>query len=202
MGELNFSELLFLTRCGEMKARDVLYMYFYEFVHMMTKKYHYIHDGLENEDIAQEAMLCFDHVLYAYREDMNTKLSTYIGLCTVRCIQSEIRKNRRTRGTYDMEVSLDSQIAYDDDRKFEEVVADQRVLYMPDSAYKIHEMMQAIKRYEEYRMNKLEQKVFQLIKDGYRKDEISQILCLDKRAVYNVVYRLLVKLREATENKK
>lgn len=202
MGELNFSELLFLTRCGEMKARDVLYMYFYEFVHMMTKKYHYIHDGLENEDIAQEAMLCFDHVLYAYREDMNTKLSTYIGLCTVRCIQSEIRKNRRTRGTYDIEVSLDSQIAYDDDRKFEEVVADQRVLYMPDSAYKIHEMMQAIKRYEEYRMNKLEQKVFQLIKDGYRKDEISQILCLDKRAVYNVVYRLLVKLREATENKK
>ena len=50
-------------------------------------------------------------------------------------------------------------------------------------------------------MNNLEKVVFQLIKDGYRKDEISTILQLDKKAVYNIVYRLLVKLRRAASEK-
>ena len=186
MGELNFSELLFLTRCGDMKARDALYDYFYQFIRCMTKKYHYLNDGLEDEDITQEAMLCFDHALYAYREDMKTKLSTYIGLCTIRCIQSEVRRNKKLKEACEYEISLDSQIAYTNKKKFEEVIADSRATYKPDSAYK---------------MNNLEKVVFQLIKDGYRKDEISTILQLDKKAVYNIVYRLLVKLRRAASEK-
>lgn len=201
MGELNFSELLFLTRCGDMKARDALYDYFYQFIRCMTKKYHYLNDGLEDEDITQEAMLCFDHALYAYREDMKTKLSTYIGLCTIRCIQSEVRRNKKIKEACEYEISLDSQIAYTNKKKFEEVIADSRATYKPDSAYKINEMLLAINRYEEHRMNNLEKVVFQLMKDGYRKDEISTILQLDKKAVYNIVYRLLVKLRRAASEK-
>ena len=88
-----------------------------------------------------------------------------------------------------------------DKKKFEEVIADSRATYKPDSAYKINEMLLAINRYEEHRMNNLEKVVFQLIKDGYRKDEISTILQLDKKAVYNIVYRLLVKLRRAASEK-
>ena len=180
MGELNFSELLFLTRCGDMKARDALYDYFYQFIRCMTKKYHYLNE---------------------YREDMKTKLSTYIGLCTIRCIQSEVRRNKKLKEACEYEISLDSQIAYTNKKKFEEVIADSRATYKPDSAYKINEMLLAINRYEEHRMNNLEKVVFQLIKDGYRKDEISTILQLDKKAVYNIVYRLLVKLRRAASEK-
>ncbi|MDE6952612.1 MAG: sigma-70 family RNA polymerase sigma factor [Erysipelotrichales bacterium] len=197
MERYNEEELLYLMHCGSETALECLIEIYYEKIRRWIWSFQF-HDyiGLELEDFIQIGMICFLSAIEGYRSDKKTSLSTYVKSAILRRMSSKVAltKDKRIYKEHQL-ISLDDSIKESEGMRYDEVIEDTSIVYHPQ---KIFEVREATKEYlyeMSYKASPSEKLVMGYLLEGYNAKEISNILQVPIKSVYNTSYRLHKKSR-------
>ena len=183
-------ELLYLIRCGQDDAKDYLIHKYEGRIYSWIRHFDFSHLGLGNDDLLQIGLVRFWEGLDLYRSDQSATLYTFSKLIVMQKIKTVLRQMSDKYALKDMQIiSLDELVGDDDGLMYEEVVEDERVVYQPNKILKIKETTSAYFTQIEKQMSFVERAVTQYKYEGYNEKEISEILNIPIKSVYNAVYR-------------
>jgi len=93
--EFSDEEIISLALENNEEAKNIIYEKNKFIVDNLLHKYYQVATklGIDMKELEQEAYLSFSDALNSYREDKNTKLSTFIFLCVERRLQKIIRRS-------------------------------------------------------------------------------------------------------------
>ena len=182
-------ELLYLIRCGQEEAKEYLIDKYKRRIYNWVKHMNYSHLGIEHDDLLQIGIIRFWDGLDLYRSDQSTTLYTFSKLIVMQKIKTVIRQSINKYTLPDIQFfSLDEMIG-DDGLNYEQVIEDERITYQPSKILTIKEETNAYFLEIEKSMTFVERTVTQYIHEGYTEKEISEILNIPIKSVYNAVYR-------------
>lgn len=191
---LHEEELLYLSKEGCIIAENELDNWIQMYVQKVIMSSNF-YSSKENEmlDVIQVCTLSCIKAIDMYRLDKNCMLKTYLSRVIKNQVYTIIKKScQEKERLYDGCICLDAPSC--NGYNNEEVVQDNRVVYQPN--------LQAIAKetYSSYNSSllencsKLEQEVIQFRIDGYRQQEIANMLGVEIKVIYNAIYRLQKKL--------
>lgn len=94
---MDFSEeeIISLALENNETAKNIILEKYNYIIDIMLKKYYNtaLKLGIDLKELEQEAYMAFTDALNSYREDKNTKLSTFVTLCVDRRLKKIIKKN-------------------------------------------------------------------------------------------------------------
>ena len=183
-------ELLYLIRCGQDDAKEHLIEKYRKRIYNWIKHLDYSYFGIEHEDLIQIGIVRFWEGLDLYRTDQNATLYTFSKIIVMQKIKTIIRQvSDRHAPLKDMQVLSLNELIGDDGLTYEEVIEDERVIYQPSKIFSIKESTREYMSEFEKRTTFVERTVVQYIYEGYSEKEISEILNIPIKSVYNAVYR-------------
>ena len=182
-------ELLYLIRCGQDEAKDYLIDKYKRRIFNWIKHLDYSYLGLEQDDLMQIGLIRFWEGLDLYRDDQSATLYTFSKMIVTQKIKTVLRQTTDKYVMKDMQVvSLDEMVS-DEGVLYEEIIEDDRVVYQPSKILTIKETTNEYFTKIEKSMTFVERTVSQYIYEGYDEKEISEILNIPIKSVYNAVYR-------------
>lgn len=190
MKRCNDDELLYLVRCGNEYARDyLLEIYYYRIKSWMKSFEGYCYLGYELDDFVQIGMTTFWNAILAYRDDQNTSLCTYVKASIFNRVYNLISFKKERRFIKENRfVSLDEYIE-DEGRSYGEVIGDPAIIYQPERIFAVRETTTQYITTFQNKATPVEKEVMSLKYVGYSENEISKILNIPLKSVYNAVYR-------------
>ena len=190
-------ELIYLARSNDPVALRSLYVYYDALVNTVMRKMKYISSmSLEAQDLLQVGLITFDKVFWSYREDLDTTFEVYARSCIIKKMQSLLKKQYTFFMRYEKKaISLDRIVNYDDSRTYGELIADQRVEYSPQKAQDLEKVWELVYAVIQNETSERDQKIFHLVLLRYPEKEVTLMLNISIKCVYNSVYRVMSKLR-------
>lgn len=182
----NDDELLYLMRCGYQEAMDLLYEKYYR----LTKNWIYpivtSHSQLEYDDCLQIAMMNVPYALEYYRSDQNMSLKSFMRNVLVKRLLSTMRKPMKDKRIWS---SLDNWIDESQRLRYDEIIADPKEYYHPQTCLLVKETATYYNREIVKITSTNERKIMSYINQGYSEKEVASILNISIKSVYNAVYR-------------
>jgi RNA polymerase sporulation-specific sigma factor len=179
-----------------------------EATNCLFEKYKYIVDIVYNkykrsayalsidlEELRQEAMVGFSDALVSYNQDNDASLKTFITLCVERRVRNFIRrsdtiKDKMLREAY----SLDTPISEEGGSLVDAIPSNN--LSNPEERMVEEESIKELKEQIDDLLSPLEKDVFELMVNDFNEENISEILNISLKQVYNCVSRIRMKLKD------
>ncbi len=185
-------ELVYLISEGNEEAKDILYDKYKFIIDAVFSKYKKacFALGLEYSDMYQEALLGFSDALASYREDKDTKISTFITLCVNRRLQVAVKragglKHRMMNDSISLDASYGPNGVI-----LEDSITDKSIIDPLDNLVK-KELAYMIKK----KLSPSEYQVFLLTMGGFSSQEIAKIQKKTLKSVDNTLQRIKLKIR-------
>ena len=188
-------ELIYLVRCGNEWALEMLYEDYYSLSWTITyslinKKSHM----LEMEDIVSDTLGVFWQVVCGYRSDLDSTFHAYMKKCIKHRIYTSIRI--RYRYFYTEYVSLDDNFVEENDEIYQSIVLTTPKYEIPDQVMIIKENQEELIRYSNKVLSSKEKDVYHCMISGLSAKEISEKLNINLKSVYNTSYRVSKKMNK------
>lgn len=185
--EYNDYELVSLAQENNDIAIDLLHKKYKDLIYNKSKKIYYClrNRGLELSDVMQEAMIGFEEAIKAYNQDDNTLFYTFAMLCVDRQLKSLVLKQNRDKHKF-----LNEAITLDNDDDLYNILSND---ITPETEFFSKEEANNIYNNLKDCLTEFEELVFELKLQGCSYKEISDILDVDSKDIYNAVSRIRVK---------
>ena len=176
------------------EARDVLYDKYKYIVDIIINKYkksaYYL--SVDMQELQQEALLGFSDALYSYSDNMNASLATFISICVERKVDNYIKKHATSKMRMMKDIiSLDEPIA--EDISLLDVISDNST---PEEILQNEEESKALLEKIKSLLSPQEMEVYKLLLHSFSYEDISSILNLSTKQVYDYVYHIRKKLKD------
>lgn len=185
--EYNDYELVSLAQENNDDAIDLLHKKYKKLIYNKSKKTYYClrNRGLELSDVIQEAMIGFEEAIRGYNQDDNALFYTFAMLCVDRQLKSLVLKHNRDKHKF-----LNEAITLDNDDDLYNMLSND---ITPETEFFSKE--EANDMYNKLKdcLTEFEELVFELKIQGCSYKEISEILDVDSKDIYNAVSRIRVK---------
>lgn len=182
-------ELLYLIRCGQDEAKEYLIDKYKRRIYNWIRHFDYSYLGIEHDDLLQIGLIRFWEGLDLYRSDQNATLYTFSKMIVMQKIKTILRQSVDKYTIKDMQVISLNEMISDDGLVYEEVIEDEKIIYQPSKILAVKETTNEYLSEIEKSMTFVERAVTQYIYEGYNEKEISEILNIPIKSVYNAVYR-------------
>lgn len=188
----NDYELVSLAQEKDEIATNILYDKYYYLIKKKARKiYNYLKKyGLEFDDVVQELVIGFENAINNFNQDNDASFFTFANICMDRNIISLATNCKRNKYRI-----LNEALQIDIEENFSllEVVGDNTTpeseLFEKDSAYLLFSKI-------DNKLTFMESMIFELKINGYDYKEISNILDIDAKHVYNCISRIKAKIRK------
>lgn len=205
MDEYNEEELLYLIHCGSEEAQERLFeKYFYRISSWVVPYCHYEYLGFDKDDLVQIGMIHFETIMNSYRCDLNNNLYSYVK-------KSVIRKIVKTIDFMKEDILYQNNIFISFDEHafgqiegyyYKDVIPDLNETYRPENRFIIKEHTLEYKKIFQSQTSSQEKEIMTYIRRGYTAQEISKILDISLKSVYNAIYRCRRKCKPLTKKNK
>ena len=182
----NDYELVSLAQEKNEEAINVLHEKYKDLIYSRAKKVFYClkNKGLELSDVIQEAMIGFEEAINGYNQDDKALFYTFAMVCVDRQLKTLVLKHNRDKYKILNEaITLDS----DDENSLYNLLSDD---ITPESEFFSKEEANNIYLKLKDSLTEFEELVFDLKVQGCSYDEISDILAIDSKDIYNAVTRI------------
>lgn len=193
---LHEEELLYLTRQGCPYAQSALI----DWIQIYVKKvitasaYNKVYET-DFFDVSQNAILACISAIDRYRTDQNCLFRTYISTIIRNQTYTALKKvYQQKERYYDHCVYLDAPSIYGFSN--EELIEDDRLTYNPKKQLVVKEASSKYNIIIDTKCSPLEKEVIFYRMEGYRQQEIANMLNVDIKVIYNAIYRLQKKLNQ------
>jgi RNA polymerase sigma factor (sigma-70 family) len=176
------------------EARDVLYDKYKYIVDIIINKYkksaYYL--SIDMQELTQEALLGFSDALYSYDYNKESNLPTFISLCVERRVENYVKKHStaKMKMLKDM-ISLDDKIA--EDISLGDTVSDR---VTPEDIIEDEEETKVLLQKIKELLSPTELEIYKLILHNFSYEDISGILNVSVKSIYDYVYRIRKKLKD------
>ncbi len=189
-------ELIYLIAESNESASNILYKKYEGLISLKAKKYLNLAKryGLEYNDMFQEGMVGLSEAIRCYKEQKDTKFSSFANLCIDRQIYSALSKASRKKHTLLNEsFSLDLTIE-DDGKPLIDFLFDKD----SDPSIKLEneENRKNLMEYLNNNLTGLEKNVLNLRLNGFEYKEISLLLNKSYKSIDSSLQRVRIKLKE------
>lgn len=190
------TELVNLVCEKSEEARDMLYEKYSYIVDIIYNKYkksaYYL--SVDLAELKQEALLGFSDALVCYNQDKEANLATFISIVVERRVQNYVRKadtykNKILKTAY----SLDTPVGDGDSTLIEIIGNDSKD---PQKQVEEVENIKNLKKQIDELLSPQEKQVYELLINDFSYDDISKILNINTKAVYNTANRLRKKIKD------
>lgn len=197
--EYNDHELVYMVSDSNEDACDILYEKYMSIIEYKAGKYFSVGKklGLEYKDLVQEGMIGLSEAIRNYRDNKDTKFSSFANICIERQILTVITSAKRKKHYYlNDSCSLDSEID-DSGKTLSDLLFDEKI----DPSNKIeYEEEKDILYSSIYKgMSDFEKAVFDLKMLGLEYKEIATILEKSYKSVDSALQRIKAKVKKALE---
>ena len=182
----NDYELVSLAQEKNEEAINILYEKYKDLIYSRAKKVFYClkNKGLELSDVIQEAMIGFEEAINGYNQDDKALFYTFALVCVDRQLKTLVLKHNRDKYKILNEaITLDS----DDENSLYNLLSDD---ITPETEFFSKEEANNIYLKLKDSLTEFEELVFDLKVQGCSYDEISDILAIDSKDIYNAVTRI------------
>ncbi len=189
-------ELVYLINESNEEAKDIIYEKYKYIIDILYNKYQSkcYSLGIDKNDLYQEALLGFADGLTSYKDNKNTKLSTFITICVERRIMTAITKAGRLKNQL-INDSLSLEYDYGTEKvTLKELLSDNNSNNPLNSLMeneKLEELEQKIKE----SLSDNEYQVYSLLKNNFNYIEISKLLSKTPKSVDNTIQRIKLKVK-------
>lgn len=176
------------------EIRDYLYDKYKYIVDIIINKYkksaYYL--SIDMEELRQEALVGFSDALYSFNDSKEANLPTFISICVERRLGNYIKKNSTHKMQMIREViSLDEQIA--DDISLMDTIGDST---SPEEILEDEESVRDLIKNIKELLSPQEMEIYKLLLYNFSYDDISSILNISSKKLYDYVYRIRRKLKD------
>ena len=188
------NELLDKVSENSEEARELLYDKYKYIVEIIINKYkksaYYL--SIDMQELTQEAWLGFSDALHSYNDAKDANLATFISICVERKIENYVKKHSTRKMQLMKEaVSLDNHVS--DSLTYADILTDEG---SPDVIMerreRKEELLQAIKE----KLSEQEMEVCKLLLYEFSYEDISEILNISVKQIYDYVYHIRKKLKD------
>lgn len=187
----NDYELVFLAQEKDEIASEMLYSKYEDFINNKAKKNYYILKkyGLELEDIKQEVIIGFEKAINDFDQDNEACFFTFANMCVDRHLHTIMKKYTGYRNKI-----LNDAFCIDEDDEYSllDIVGDNNTpeycLFEKDDADNLFNKI-------DNELTFSESIVFKLKLDGYDYKEISDVLDVKIKSVYNYIRKIKLKVK-------
>lgn len=195
--EYNDYELVSMAQENNEYAINVLHEKYKSIIYSKSRKAFNLlkKKGLELSDVMQEAMIGFEEAIMAYNQDDNALFYTFASICIDRQLKSLITKHSRDKYKILNEaVALD--FDEDDNVGLQNFLTDE---VTPETEFFNKEGVNDL--YDDITnvLTDLETCVFELKVQGFEYKEISDILDLESKDIYNAIGRIKNKINKVLD---
>lgn len=190
--EYNDYELVSLAQENNEEAINILHEKYKNIIYNKSKKIFRCLNkkGLELNDVIQEATIGFEEAIMGYNQDDNALFFTFANVCIDRQLKTLIIKQGRDKYKILNEaLTLD----YDEDGSFHNLISDE---ITPETEFFNREETNELYNKIIENLTELETCVFELKVQGFNYKEISNILDMDNKDIYNTVSRIRIKINK------
>lgn len=189
--EFNDYELLDqVYSCNEDANEILLYKYRPLIVNLAKKYIPYCEGGVDLNDLIQEGMLGLNEAIQTFRDDKEANFGTYARLCIKRQLMNLVKSTRRQKN-----MILNQSVSIEDD---ESNTIDK---FLTDSSFDPSMMLEESENHNlllaklSDSLTTLENRVFELKRQGFEYKEIADILDKDPKSIDNAMQRIKIKLK-------
>ncbi len=196
--EFEENELVSMICENSEEAKDALYEKYGYLVKVIISKYKktFYGLGLDIKEATQEALLGFSTALVTYQEESETTLATFISICIERRILNYIRQETTQKKQCEKNsLSLDTE--EENGKNLLDFIGD--IKYNPSNLLEESENFKILKTKIEESLSPSEKDVYYLLINGFKDNEISEILKKDIKKIYNTVHRIKNKIKDIVE---
>lgn len=182
----NDYELVSLAQEKNEEAINILHEKYKDLIYSRAKKVFYClkNKGLELSDVIQEAMIGFEEAINGYNQDDKALFYTFALVCVDRQLKTLVLKHNRDKYKILNEaITLDS----DDENSLYNLLSDD---ITPETEFFSKEEANNIYLKLKDSLTEFEELVFDLKVQGCSYDEISDVLAIDSKDIYNAVTRI------------
>ena len=182
----NDYELVSLAQEKNEEAINLLHEKYKDLIYSRAKKVFYClkNKGLELSDVIQEAMIGFEEAINGYNQDDKALFYTFAMVCVDRQLKTLVLKHNRDKYKILNEaITLDS----DDENSLYNLLSDD---ITPETEFFSKEEANNIYLKLKDSLTEFEEVVFDLKVQGCSYDEISVVLDIDSKDIYNAVTRI------------
>lgn len=196
LNNLNDYELIELYREQNEEAKDFLYQKYYYIIDILIIKYSRVYSKLyiDSQELYSTALLGFSDALNNYRDDKNSKLSTFISLCIERRLYSLVKKYMTEKHKINSGLlSLDDSYG-NSDKRLVDVISDDGK-NDPLENLSDEEEFKELELKIENDLSDKEREIYHLLINGYSYKEIADTLNLSSKSVDNAIQRIKNKIK-------
>lgn len=196
LNNLNDYELIELYREQNEEAKDFLYQKYYYIIDILIIKYSRVYSKLyiDSQELYSTALLGFSDALNNYRDDKNSKLSTFISLCIERRLYSLVKKYMTEKHKINSGLlSLDDSYG-NSDKRLVDVISDDGK-NDPLENLSDEEEFKELELKIENDLSSKEREIYHLLINGYSYKEIADTLNLSSKSVDNAIQRIKNKIK-------
>lgn len=196
LNNLNDYELIELYREQNEEAKDFLYQKYYYIIDILIIKYSRVYSKLyiDSQELYSTALLGFSDALNNYRDDKNSKLSTFISLCIERRLYSLVKKYMTEKHKINSGLlSLDDSYG-NSDKRLVDVISDDGK-NDPLENLSDEEEFKELELKIENDLSDKEREIYYLLINGYSYKEIADTLNLSSKSVDNAIQRIKNKIK-------
>lgn len=193
---MNDYELVYLSQEHIDEAKDILYKKYKGFVNNFINSFLCkcgCYNKIDYDDVEIECLLVFENVIDNFDQNKNSSFKSYLWTCLDSKMKDILRSyNSKKNGVYKKIISLDSEI---NGIKLEDTIYNNKDLIEfninLDSVNfdNIHSLVKE-------KLSKFELLIFDFLIKGYFPDEISLLIDVDRKIIYNTIYRLKKKVKK------
>lgn len=189
------SQLVYYIREGNDDAKDELYKKYSPLIHKeinRAKKKALVY-GVEFADLSQEVMLAFSHAIYNYSDEADVKFITFATTCIRRRLANfldklETEKNKSMLNSVALDAVMSNQKSLID--QVEEIVSSEPLRKLIN-----HETLGEISKQIDENLSDKEKMALSYNLSGKSVDEIAEIMGMNSKQIYNLVYRARSKIK-------
>ena len=192
--EYQDNELLDRMSENSEEARDLLYDKYKYIVEIIINKYKKSAYSLsiDMQELTQEAWLGFSDALYSYNDSKEAGLATFISICVERKVENYVRDHSTKKMQFIREaISLDNQV--NQNMTYADIIMDES---SPDKIIEDEESKKELLIKIKDTLSPRELEVYKLLIYDFSYEDISSILNIDMKKIYDYVYHIRKKLKD------
>ncbi|MBR6073645.1 MAG: sigma-70 family RNA polymerase sigma factor [Bacilli bacterium] len=192
--EYQDNELLDRMSENSEEARDLLYDKYKYIVEIIINKYKKSAYSLsiDMQELTQEAWLGFSDALYSYNDSKEAGLATFISICVERKVENYVRDHSTKKMQFIREaISLDNQV--NQNMTYADIIMDES---SPDKIIEDEESKKELLIKIKDTLSPRELEVYKLLMYDFSYEDISSILNIDMKKIYDYVYHIRKKLKD------
>ena len=193
---MNDYELVYLSQEHIDEAKDILYKKYSGFINNFINGFLCrcgCYKKLDYDDIEIECLLVLENVIDNFNQDKDSSFKSYLWICLNSKMKDILRSyNSKKNEVYKKIISLDSEI---------------NGIKMEDTIYNNKDLVEFNVNFDgidfsniyslvDGKFSKFEFLIFDCLIKGYSPDEISLLVEVDRKIIYNTIYRLKSKIKK------